>query len=109
MFGTRLILTGVVLLALLLAALGAARPSSGAAPEARYVVRPGDTLWSIAAGRYGGDPRKGVWRIAERNRISGGCSRPARFSSCPEKRSTEKLPVLAEQRPSTERFERGDL
>ncbi len=83
MFGTRLILTGVVLLALLLAALGAARPSSGAAPEARYVVRPGDTLWSIAAGRYGGDPRKGVWRIAERNRISGGLLTPGQVLVLP--------------------------
>ena len=67
MFGSRLALTGVVLLALLLAALGAARPSSGAAPEARYVVQLGDTLWTIAAERYGGDVREAVWRIRERN------------------------------------------
>ena len=67
MFGSRLALTGVVLLALLLAALGAARPSSGVAPEARYAVRPGDTLWAIAAEHYGGDLRKAVWRIRERN------------------------------------------
>ena len=67
MFGSRLALTGVVLLALLLAALGAARPSSGAAPETRYVVRPGDTLWAIAAQHYGGDVRRAVWRIRARN------------------------------------------
>jgi nucleoid-associated protein YgaU len=66
-FGSRLILIGVVLLSLLLAALGAARPSSGAAPEARYVVKQGDSLWAIAETRYGGDLREAVWRIRERN------------------------------------------
>lgn len=83
MFGTRLTLAGVVLLALLLVALGAARPSSGAAPEARYVVQPGDTLWSIATDRYGGDPRKGVWRIAERNDTSGGLIAPGQVLVLP--------------------------
>jgi nucleoid-associated protein YgaU len=67
MFGSRLILTGVVLLTLLAVALGAARPSSGAAPETRYVIQPGDTLWGIAEAAYGGDPRKGVWDIRRRN------------------------------------------
>ncbi len=46
---------------------GFARPSDGGAPAERYVVRPGDTLWAIAATRYGGDTREGVWRIRERN------------------------------------------
>jgi hypothetical protein len=41
MFDSRLIL-GVVPLAIPLAVLGAARPSSGAAPETRSVVRPGE-------------------------------------------------------------------
>ena len=40
--------------------------------EERYVVRTGDTLWSLAAERYGGDPREGVWRIRERNGLQGG-------------------------------------
>jgi hypothetical protein len=58
----------VLVLALLAALLLAtARPSSGSAGEERYVVRPGDTLWELAAERYGGDPREGVWRIRERN------------------------------------------
>jgi hypothetical protein len=48
-------------------ALGLARPSSGAGDEEQYVVRPGDTLWALASDRYGGDPRKGVWRISRRN------------------------------------------
>jgi nucleoid-associated protein YgaU len=67
MFVSRLTVLGVVLLALLLAALGAARPSSGAAPETRYVVQPGDTLWQIAGERYGGDVREAIWRIRELN------------------------------------------
>ena len=83
MFGSRLALTGVVLLALLMVALGAARPSSGAAPEARYVVQPGDTLWSLAADRYGGDPRKGVWRIDERNGIDGDVLVPGQVLMLP--------------------------
>lgn len=38
-----------------------------------YVVRPGDTLWSIAS-KYvpGGDPRRLVDSIAERNGIDAG-------------------------------------
>lgn len=76
MFASRLILIGVVLLVLLLAALGAARPSSGAAPETRYVVAPGDTLWAIAEASYGGDPREGVWRIKERNGLGSSVLQP---------------------------------
>lgn len=71
MFVSRLLLPGAVLLVTLLAALWAARPTSGAAPEARYVVRSGDTLWEIAERRYGGDPREGVWRIKQRNDLEG--------------------------------------
>ena len=52
--------------------LAVARPSEGAGPEERYVVRAGDTLWLLASERYGGDPRTGVWRIRERNGLQGG-------------------------------------
>lgn len=48
-----------------------ARPSSGSRPAGTYVVRPHDTLWSIAVHRYGGDPRDAVWKIRERNHLSG--------------------------------------
>ena len=48
-----------------------------------YVVQPGDTLWSIATDRYGGDPRKGVWRIAERNDTSGGLIAPGQVLVLP--------------------------
>jgi nucleoid-associated protein YgaU len=52
-------------------ALAAPRPSSGVHDEERYVVRPGDTLWELAAARFDGDPRAGIWRICERNGLAG--------------------------------------
>jgi nucleoid-associated protein YgaU len=67
----------LVVLALLLAlALSLARPSQGAGAESRYVVRAGDTVWSIATKRYSGDPRKAVWRIEQRNGLTGGVIQP---------------------------------
>jgi LysM repeat protein len=78
MFDSRLTLPGVALLLLIVIgiALGAARPSSGASPEARYVVRVGDTLWGIAAARYDGDVREAVWRIQQRNDLTGATIAP---------------------------------
>jgi len=52
------------------------RPSQGAGHERVYVVRPTDTLWSIAASQYGGDPRAGVWKLEQRNRLAGTVLRP---------------------------------
>jgi len=46
-----------------------ARPSGASGPERIYRVQAGDTLWSIATGRYG-DPREGVWEIQHRNRLA---------------------------------------
>jgi LysM repeat protein len=61
----------LILLTLAAVAVGVAvRSSSGAAQGRVYVVRPTDTLWSIAARRYGGDPRPGVWRIEQRNGLT---------------------------------------
>ena len=53
--------------ALVVVALGSARPTGGAADDARYTVRPGDTLWLIAEAHYEGDPREAIWEIKERN------------------------------------------
>jgi LysM repeat protein len=56
--------------------VGLARPSEGAGREQVYVVRPTDTLWSIAAAHYPGDPREGIWELQQRNGLSGTTIRP---------------------------------
>ena len=61
----------IVLCAAALAVGLAAHSSSGAGPKRTYVVRPGDTLWSVAAHMYAGDPREGVWKIEQRNHLTG--------------------------------------
>jgi LysM repeat protein len=53
-----------------------ARASEGAEPGLRYTVRPHDTLWTIAAVHYAGDPRDGIWKIERRNHLSGALIRP---------------------------------
>jgi LysM repeat protein len=65
----------LIVLALTLAWAVVARAGSAAGPEEAYVVKPGDTLWSIASARYGGDPRAGVWRIQRRNGLRSGTLR----------------------------------
>jgi LysM repeat protein len=65
MFGKLLILVCLAALAVGLAARG----SNGAGPKRTYVVRPGDTLWSVAERTYTGDPREGVWQIQQRNHL----------------------------------------
>ena len=50
----------------------AAGPSGSAGPPVTYVVKPADTLWSIAQSRYGGDPREGVWKLRQANHLTGG-------------------------------------
>jgi LysM repeat protein len=68
MFG-RIVL--IVLVATFLGWSLLARPSVSAGKNQHYVVRPGDTLWSIAAARYAGDPREGVWKLQRKNDLSG--------------------------------------
>jgi nucleoid-associated protein YgaU len=72
MFGKLLI---TALAASFVVALAANR-SEGAGPEQAYVVKPYDTLWSIAASHYAGDPRDGIFRIERANRLSSAMIRP---------------------------------
>ncbi len=45
---------------------------TGAGPNPGYhTVRQGETLWSIAVARYGGDPRGSVWKLRTRNGLVG--------------------------------------
>jgi LysM repeat protein len=70
---------GKLIIALIIATIAVAvvaRTSSGHGAERPYVVRPADTLWSIAVARYGGDPREGVWKIQDRNDLDGTLIRP---------------------------------
>ena len=53
-----------------------ARASEGAARERVYVVRPYDTLWSIAERSGTNDPRELVWRIERRNHLQGAALVP---------------------------------
>jgi nucleoid-associated protein YgaU len=48
-----------------------ARPSGAHGPKTVYRVRPTDTLWSIAAAHYGGDPRSAIWQIENANHLNG--------------------------------------
>jgi nucleoid-associated protein YgaU len=48
-----------------------ARSSNAHGARQVVTVRPYDTLWSIAARRYGGDVRDGIWRIERANHLRG--------------------------------------
>jgi LysM repeat protein len=61
----------VLLLAISLVVGVVARPSGGAGKSMPYLVKPTDTLWSIAAAHYAGDPREGIWKLQHRNHLHG--------------------------------------
>ena len=60
-----------------------ARDSGAVGPERAYRVQAGDTLWSIAAASYVGDPREGVWKLRERNNLAGTTIAPGQFLRLP--------------------------
>jgi len=70
----RIVLTTFVITVLAWAVL--VRTSDGAGPTHAYVVKPGDSLWSIAAEQYAGDPREGVWKLQKQNGLAGVTIRP---------------------------------
>jgi hypothetical protein len=66
----------LLLIAAVFALAVAAHRSSGAGPEHRYLVKPGDSLWSIATAHYSADPREGIWKIEQRNGLPGATIQP---------------------------------
>jgi LysM repeat protein len=75
-----------LLIVVVLAALAVgfvAHSSQGAGPERSYVVKPTDTLWSIAAHNYAGDVREGVWKLQERNGLQSATLRPGQTLTLP--------------------------
>jgi LysM repeat protein len=60
----------VLLVLLLVCVWGFLANNSGASGHGHsYLVKPGDTLWSISSRYYGGDSRKGVWDLERRNNL----------------------------------------
>jgi len=53
-----------------------ARPSGAHGPRTLYRVKPYDTLWTIAAAHYAGDPRSAIWQIETTNHLAGGAIFP---------------------------------
>ena len=79
MFGKILMLAALALIAWAFVA----RASQGAGPAVHYTVKPGDTLWSIAASRYAGDPRDAIYRIGQKNQLRGSVIVPGQVLLLP--------------------------
>jgi LysM repeat protein len=77
---------GKLLIVLVVAAVAVgllARSSHGAGPERTYVVKPTDTLWSIATRTDAGDVREGVWKLEQRNHLSSATLTPGQVLVLP--------------------------
>lgn len=61
----------------------AARPSGAHGHKVTYRVRPYDTLWTIAAAHYSGDPRNGIWQIQSANHLAGASIYPGELIVLP--------------------------
>ena len=83
MFVKKLIVVLVVLIAFGAAGHDSPPVSHGSGGEVRYVVKPGDTLWEIAASRYDGDPREAIWRIKSRNGLGDSSLTPGMVLALP--------------------------
>ena len=52
------------------------RPLGAHGPKQVYVVKPYDTLWTIASTHYAGDARDTIWRIEQANHLAGPTLHP---------------------------------
>jgi hypothetical protein len=84
MFASSL-LVRILLVALTIVFLWAlfANDSGASGPARHYVVKPGDTLWSIAERRFDGDPREGVWELEQRNHLASASIVPGQVLVLP--------------------------
>jgi LysM repeat protein len=62
---------------------GFVHPSEATSPAREYVVKPGDTLWAVAATHYAGDPREAIWRVQQANALEGVMLRPGQRLTLP--------------------------
>jgi len=70
-FGRILIRIGVIVGIAVLGWSVLARSSQAHGNREVVIVRPYQTLWTIAASHYGGDVRDAIWRIEQANHLRG--------------------------------------